>query len=690
MHLDQRQPLCSCPGVVITGLNTHVTVNDNRFLESANEANNLRSSHQSYRTTLQYQAPHFRDNGSLTRMADLYFFEFPPDKDAESNDVGGKRKSLQQIENDLFGEGPNIQPPPKRSMNDMEGNEIVMPRTGQNMNMSSNQMGHSQHMMQQQMFHPHQMSNQMNSSMQNGMHMGSMNNPMGNQMNHSMQNNMNNSMNMPNQMNPNMPQGNMMGNMGRTFNDPSMGYSGGMNQYNNSNMNPQRMMSMPQQQHHGQHQQNLMSQGGNSGMVNMMPQRGHPNMMRNQPGHHNASMGYMNGQNQNNSGGMNMSHNGMNMGGPSPQSPYSNFQPWANNNVSFHPNLSADAIQMGNMGDNGRFSDQMGMQDHSGGMHYSGNTLSRQTSLTGFPQGHTNHNSSASLSNDDLSLIFSFLPMRDVAKCAMVCQRWNSLAWKSVIHVDLSQSWNFFTNQSAARYMSDTLLRKFFSEKLDPNRVQTINAWGCEAFSNNVMETISMIPGYSKNLRGLNVRMTRVTSDGVRHICNMSGLESLTLMNAISDRDVQLLSKKLPRLQQLMIISSNITDASLADISQLRNLAELQLTGCERITDGGLEKLKGMSSIRTLWLSCTGVTDVGMQHLTTLGNLQTLVVTNCRITDLGLHHLRNLPNLNHLSLSYCYMVTTQGVESLPKTVHTNLFDVMGNRQHLQQQRTPIQ
>eukprot|EP01117_Protostelium_nocturnum_P016828 TRINITY_DN6740_c0_g1_i1.p1 TRINITY_DN6740_c0_g1~~TRINITY_DN6740_c0_g1_i1.p1 ORF type:complete len:704 (-),score=214.92 TRINITY_DN6740_c0_g1_i1:42-2153(-) len=280
------------------------------------------------------------------------------------------------------------------------------------------------------------------------------------------------------------------------------------------------------------------------------------------------------------------------------------------------------------------------------------------------------------MNQDCLSTIFSFLTIRDLAKVSLVCRRWHAMAWKSAEVVDLTQSWNFFTKPTA-KHCTENILKQWFNERFDPMKVHTINAWGCEAFNNNVMESIAKNQGYQRNLRTLNVRMTRVNSEGIKWICQLTFLQHLTLMNSISDRDVNMICKNLTQLQSLMLISSNVAEAGLNDIAQLRYLRELQLTGCERVGDTGIAKLKPLASLKSLWLSCTGVTDQGMQHLIALSNLKTLVVTNCKITDQGLKYLILLEQLENLSLSYCYLITSAGVEQLSrsKNISINLFGV---------------
>jgi hypothetical protein len=59
---------------------------------------------------------------------------------------------------------------------------------------------------------------------------------------------------------------------------------------------------------------------------------------------------------------------------------------------------------------------------------------------------------------------------------------------------------------------------------------------------------------------------------------------------------------------------TQLTDAGLERIKDMRRLETLELTGTE-ITDAGLEHLKGLPNLRQLWLADTRVTKEGVKHL---------------------------------------------------------------------------
>ena len=86
-----------------------------------------------------------------------------------------------------------------------------------------------------------------------------------------------------------------------------------------------------------------------------------------------------------------------------------------------------------------------------------------------------------------------------------------------------------------------------------------------------------------------------------------------------------------------------------------------------RITDAGLEHLKGLSSLNGLNLYNTQVTDAGLEHLKGLTSLDRLYLNNTQVTDAGLEHLKGLSSLRGLDLDNT-QVTAEGRASLRKAL----------------------
>jgi internalin A len=93
-----------------------------------------------------------------------------------------------------------------------------------------------------------------------------------------------------------------------------------------------------------------------------------------------------------------------------------------------------------------------------------------------------------------------------------------------------------------------------------------------------------------------------------------------------------------------------VTDDALAALKDLPSLRRLNL-GFTRVTDGGIERLKGCVRLEVLLLfGCFQVTDMGVAHLKALTRLRHLDLSHTNVTDKGLEQLHGLVGLRHLGL----------------------------------------
>ena len=106
--------------------------------------------------------------------------------------------------------------------------------------------------------------------------------------------------------------------------------------------------------------------------------------------------------------------------------------------------------------------------------------------------------------------------------------------------------------------------------------------------------------------------------------------------------------------------STKVTDAGLQHLKGLTKLQSLNLSRNE-VSDAGLEHLKGLTSLQMLYLGGTKVTDAGLVHLKGLTSLQTLSLSHTKVTDAGLVHLKRL---KFLGLEGCEGVTDAGLVHL--------------------------
>lgn len=115
-----------------------------------------------------------------------------------------------------------------------------------------------------------------------------------------------------------------------------------------------------------------------------------------------------------------------------------------------------------------------------------------------------------------------------------------------------------------------------------------------------------------------------------------------------------------------------MTDDILSYLCVFRRLEYFDMSGCHKVTNGGMKHL-GTLSIEQLNMSgCIGVTNNGLINLRSL-SLEYLNMSGCNITDYGLLHLVSgherqeinddsndceqnicLMSLKYLDISYCH------------------------------------
>ena len=105
-----------------------------------------------------------------------------------------------------------------------------------------------------------------------------------------------------------------------------------------------------------------------------------------------------------------------------------------------------------------------------------------------------------------------------------------------------------------------------------------------------------------------------------------------------------------------------ITDAGLAHLQGLTQLQLLSLSET-KVTDAALEQIKDLGQLKALFLKKTNVTDAGLKDLRGLSRLERLDLSETKVTDAGLEHLKGLATLKTLSLAGT-QVSEAGVKSL--------------------------
>jgi hypothetical protein len=105
--------------------------------------------------------------------------------------------------------------------------------------------------------------------------------------------------------------------------------------------------------------------------------------------------------------------------------------------------------------------------------------------------------------------------------------------------------------------------------------------------------------------------------------------------------------KRLTQLEDLNLWGARVGDAGMPHVAEMRALKRLNLDNVGfpaesvALTDEGVTHLAGLSNLEFLHLGKTQVSDAGLAALTGLRNLKQLVITFCpRVTDAGVAKLK--------------------------------------------------
>ncbi len=122
--------------------------------------------------------------------------------------------------------------------------------------------------------------------------------------------------------------------------------------------------------------------------------------------------------------------------------------------------------------------------------------------------------------------------------------------------------------------------------------------------------------------------------------------------------------------EQIVSVSYNgpkFTNSDLARLKGLKQLAFLYLDHATQVTDAGLENLKGLTQLQTLFCNDTPITDANLEQLAGLTQLHILFLNGTQVTDAGLETLKALTQLQGLSLRGT-KVTNAGVRKLQQAL----------------------
>ena len=101
-----------------------------------------------------------------------------------------------------------------------------------------------------------------------------------------------------------------------------------------------------------------------------------------------------------------------------------------------------------------------------------------------------------------------------------------------------------------------------------------------------------------------------------------------------TDEKVGSIAKIGDNIAHLDLSKTAITDASLAQVAELKRLVRLDLHQT-KVGDASLSQLKGLSNLRYLNLYGTEVSDAGLKQLQGLKNLKNVYLWNSKATEKG-------------------------------------------------------
>ena len=138
----------------------------------------------------------------------------------------------------------------------------------------------------------------------------------------------------------------------------------------------------------------------------------------------------------------------------------------------------------------------------------------------------------------------------------------------------------------------------------------------------------------------------------------------------LGDAEVSKLLSNCALLEELDLSGcEDVTDRSITDLRRTRLLEKLDLSFCNQITDASLVALSELRHLRFLNLNwCYGITDVGLRSIGRCHTLESVSLWSCEaVTDAGVEALARLPHLRLLELPEFAAITDKALLSLSET-----------------------
>jgi hypothetical protein len=134
----------------------------------------------------------------------------------------------------------------------------------------------------------------------------------------------------------------------------------------------------------------------------------------------------------------------------------------------------------------------------------------------------------------------------------------------------------------------------------------------------------------------------------------------------------------LDRLERLTIdCSATFTEGGLEHLGRLTSLKELDL-GNLGVGDAGLRHLRGLTALRSLGLREARVTGAGLQHIQGMTELEEIYLGRSEVGDDGLIYIGRVTGLQVLHLNTT-RITDAGLVALKGLIHLRTLDLAGTK-----------
>ncbi|RZB94392.1 F-box-like domain containing protein [Asbolus verrucosus] len=256
------------------------------------------------------------------------------------------------------------------------------------------------------------------------------------------------------------------------------------------------------------------------------------------------------------------------------------------------------------------------------------------------------NNSFDRLTDEIIIKIFTFLSSIDLSVCAMVCRRFNVLAWTPSL-------WRIIRlegdNVRADRAIRGILRQLCGQTDACPNIERIHVTYGAKLTDKSLLMLARRCP-----------ELTHLQIQGCAAITNNALFEMASRCNNLQHLDVTGCVK-------ISCISINPGP----DSSRRLQLQYLDFTDCSALQDSGLRVIvHNCPQLTHLYLRrCVQITDAGLKFVPSFcTDLKELSVSDCiNITDFGLYELGKLgPVLRYLSVAKCHQVSDAGLKVIAR------------------------